>query len=110
MTAALIATNLRLEHGVAPAERDHVVDVLAKLEPHLRPFERRITELRLQVKERDTASQHVTLEARIAGLSNLLATSDRPDFDVALVEVRDELSRQLTDAKTRTDPRHSHHA
>ena len=106
MTTDLVATNLRLEHGVAPTELDHVVDVFAKLDQHLRPFANRIVDLRLHVKERKTPSQHTTLEADIAGLSHLVATSDDPDFDRALAEVRDELARQLTDAKDRADPHH----
>ena len=34
-----------------------------------------------------------------------MATSDEPDIDAALIEVRDDLIRQLTDAKNRTEPR-----
>ena len=64
-------------------------------------------ELALSVKERDTPSQQTTLEAWIAGQPRLVATSRRTDFDASLIEVRDELIRQITDAKNRGEPRHN---
>jgi ribosome-associated translation inhibitor RaiA len=59
------------------------------------------------VKERDEPSQRTTLEAWIAGQPRLVATSDRQDFDAAIAEVRDDLIRQITDAKNRTEPRNN---
>ena len=107
MTAGIVAANLRLEHGVAPAEFDHVVDVFGKLDHHLSSFEDRTIDLRLHVKERETPSQHTTLEAHVGDRPRFIATSSHTDFDQALAEVRDDLVRQLTDAKTLTEPRHN---
>ena len=45
------------------------------------------------------------LEAWIAGSERLVATSEQPDLDSAVTEVRDDLIRQLTDAKNRAEPR-----
>lgn len=61
--------------------------------------------MEVSVKERTTPSQRTELEARIAGSDRLVATSEEPDLDKALAEVRDELVRQLADAKNRTEPR-----
>jgi hypothetical protein len=62
-------------------------------------------QLQLSVKERGTPSQRTTLEAWIARRERLVATSIRPDLDAALAEVRDDLVRQITDAKNRSEPR-----
>ena len=63
-------------------------------------------DMELSVKERGTPSQRTVLQAWIAGSERLVATSEEPDLDTALTRVRDELIRQLTDAKNRTEPRH----
>ncbi len=63
--------------------------------------------LQLSVKERDTPSQRTMLAATIVGQRRLVATSRRTDFDGALAEVRDDLVRQITDAKNRTEPRNN---
>lgn len=104
MTTPTVAGSLRLEYGVKPDEFDHVVDVLGRLDERLRSFRSEAVELRLSVKERDEPSQRTTLEAIIAGRPLIVATSDREDLDAALVEVRDDLLRQITDAKNRTEP------
>jgi len=107
MSANIVSANLRLEHGVAPAEFDHVVETFAKLDHRLRSFDGQTIELRLHVKERDTPSQHTTLEAHVASHPRFIATSSRTEFDQALAEVRDDMVRQLTDAKTITEPRNN---
>ncbi len=107
MTSPTVADTLRLANGVAPAELDRVVEALGRLDDRLRSFPAGTVELALSVKERDTPSQHTTLEAWIAGQPRLVATSSRTNFDAALVEVRDELIRQITDAKNRAEPRHN---
>jgi ribosome-associated translation inhibitor RaiA len=107
MTSPTVADTLQLANGVAPAEFDRVVDALGRLDHRLRSFPAGTVELTLSVKERDTPSQHTTLEAWIAGRPRLVATSSRADLDAALVEVRDELIRQITDANNRDEPRHN---
>ncbi|MGA8979654.1 MAG: hypothetical protein WB473_11130 [Pedococcus sp.] len=49
------------------------------------------------------------MEGWIAGAERVVATSSRTPFDQALTEVRDDLIRQLTDAKNRTEPRQNRH-
>ncbi len=90
---------LRLAHGVAPEEFDHVVAMLSRLDPRLRSFPAGTVQLELSVKERDLASQRTTLEAWIAGQPRLVASSERVDLDEALHEVRDAMIRQLDDTK-----------
>ncbi len=51
----------------------------------------------------------MTLECWIAGRSRLVATSSLRRLPAALAEVRDDLRRQLDDAKTRTEPRNNRH-
>lgn len=104
MSTSSVAESLRLEYGIKPHEFDHVVDVLGRLDERLRSFRADAVELRLNVKERDQPSQRTTLEAIIAGMPRIVATSTREDLDGALVEVRDDLIRQITDAKDRTEP------
>lgn len=107
MSTDIVSANLRLEHGIAPAEFAHVVDVFARLDQRLRSFDGRAIDLRLYVKERDTPSQHTTLEVVVAGHPAIIATSSHTDLDLALEEVRDEMVRQLTDVKTITEPQNN---
>lgn len=103
---ATVAESLQqLGGGVRPEERDHVVTTFARLDQRLRSFKAGEVELVLNVKERDQPSQRTTLEARIARQPVMVATSTHTSFDQALAEVRDDLIRQLTDAKNRTEPR-----
>ena len=92
--------------------RHEVISLLghwSKLDARLRSFRKGAVELHLFVKERETPSQHVTLEAKIDGRRPLIATSDSDDLLRALNEVRDEMIRQITDAKTRNEPRNNKH-
>ncbi len=107
MTTPTVASTLQVTHGITDAELGHVIDTLGRLDERLRSFRADAVELHLGVKERDMASQRTTLEARIAGRPRLVATSDRPDLDAALIEVRDDLIRQISDAKNRTEPKNN---
>ncbi|MGI9601199.1 MAG: HPF/RaiA family ribosome-associated protein [Acidimicrobiales bacterium] len=106
---ATVADALRLQGGFKPDEFDRVVSHWASLDQRLRSFRAEAVELHLTVKERDTSSQRTTLDARIAGFDNLVATSHETDLDRALTEVRDDLVRQLTDTKNRSEPRNNRH-
>ena len=107
MTPATVKDALHLVNGVASAEIDRVVATFGRLDKRLRSFPAGTVTLQLSVKERDTPSQRTTLDAWIARKPRLVATSSRADFEAALAEVRDDLIRQITDAKNRAEPRNN---
>lgn len=102
---ATVERCLRLDSVIAASERDHVLERFAALDARLRSFLAGEVELELSVKERDGADQKTTLEAWIVGTERVVATSSKNPLDGALTEVRDDLIRQLSDAKNRTEPR-----
>lgn len=106
-STASVDAALRLGGGLESSDRDGIVAHLASLDSRLRSFRSEAVELQITVKERDTPSQRTTLEAWIAGQPRLVATSTRTNLDQALTEVRDDLIRQITDAKNRTEPRNN---
>ena len=108
MDASTVVSALHFDHGIVPAEYDGVFESLHRLDDRLRSFPDGSVDLRLNVNERGTPSQRTILEARIAGQPSIIATSDDADLQVALGEVRDEMIRQITDAKNRSEPRHNH--
>jgi len=91
--------------GLGPDDRAKIVDRWSRLDQRLKSFRAEELELILTVKERDQPSQHTTLEAHLARRPTLVATSSHTDLDQALNEVRDDLIRQLTDLKNRSEPR-----
>ncbi len=103
--SASVESSLRLGSGFDADERDRIVAGWGNLTGRLASFRQGTVELELSVKERATPSQRTVLEAWIAGSDRLVATSEQPDLDNALTEVRDDLIRQLTDAKNRAQPR-----
>jgi ribosome-associated translation inhibitor RaiA len=104
---ATVAACLHVEGDLKRHEHDELVDHWAKLDHRLKSFDARSVEMTLHIKERETPSQHITLDAKIAGWSPLVATSSSPDLAHALNEVRDEMIRQITDHKTRHEPRNN---
>ena len=95
---------LRLVPEFRSDERDGIVEVLfGRLERRLEHWKAEQVELELSVKERDTASQRTVLECWIAGVPRMVATSTERDLDKAVVEVRDDLFRQLNRYVTRRE-------
>ena len=105
--AATVEESLRLGNGFSQDERGPIVEGWGSLDSRLRSFDAGTVDMELSVKERGEASQRTVLEAWISGQTRLVATSSDPDLSRALNEVRDELIRQLTDAKNRTEPRNN---
>jgi hypothetical protein len=101
---ATVESSLRLGSGFHADERDHIIEGWGRLTSRLASFSNGPVELEIWVKARATRSQRTVLEAWIAGRDRLVATSEEADLDRALTEVRDELIRQLSDAKNRTEP------
>lgn len=102
---ATIAACLRVHGSLTTAEFDEIAHHWAPLETRLRGFDENSVGLDLYIKERDTASQHLTLEAKIANWPVLIATTSEQDFEHALNVVRDEMIRLVTDAKEMHRPR-----
>lgn len=105
--AAVIAQRLHLASGFLATERGWVSERLAALGPRLRSFRNDGIDLEISLKDRQGAEQQVTLECWINSRPrlHLVATSSERDLPAALGEVRNELIRQVDEAKTRTDPR-----
>jgi ribosome-associated translation inhibitor RaiA len=104
---ATVQESLRLGSGFEQHERAQIVEGWTSLDARLRSFSAGTVEMELSVKERGEASQRTVLEAWISGQARVVATSNDPNLDQALNEVRDDLIRQLTDAKNRTEPRNN---
>jgi ribosome-associated translation inhibitor RaiA len=82
----------------------------AKLDHRLQSFKDGAIDIDLHINDRDTPSQHVTLGVHVGGLhKDFVASSSSSDLGRALNEVRDEMIRQLSDAKNRTEPRNNKH-
>jgi ribosome-associated translation inhibitor RaiA len=107
MTNASVAASLQLTHGFHASELERIIGLLARLDERMKSFREDAVELHLGVKERDTVSQRMVLEARVAGRPTMVATSEISDVDAAIAEVRDDLIRQITDAKNRTEPQNN---
>jgi ribosome-associated translation inhibitor RaiA len=104
--ATSVVDRLRLDHGFGQADQEWVTKALAGLATHLNGWHADQVDLEISVKERDGNDQRVTLEASIAGLPKLVATSAEADLYQAIAEVRKELIRQIEDQKSRRDPSH----
>lgn len=98
---ASLVGRLRVVPQFRPDERDGILEVLGKLDRRLARFEAHDVELELSVKDRDSRQQRVTLEAWIARFGHLVATSTQADLQAALMEVRDDLWRQIDKAVER---------
>lgn len=92
---------LVLGSGFAESERDRIIERFSKLSRLLKRFPADGTWLELSVKERDNASQSVTLICELPGLSKLVATSSESDLRDALMDVREDMWRQINDAASR---------
>jgi ribosome-associated translation inhibitor RaiA len=92
---------LVLGSGFHESERDRIVERFSKLGRLLKRFPADGTWLELSVKERDNASQSVTLICELPGLPKLVATSSESDLRDALMDVREDMWRQINDAASR---------
>lgn len=96
---ATVEACLQIHGSLTADEIEALIHHWHALDARLRSFEPDDVRLDLYLKDRDTKSQHLTLEARIAGLPALAATASETDLDHALNVVRDEMIRLVGDAK-----------
>ena len=106
---ATVSDSLTVHGDLHQADIDKLVDHWSKLDSRLRSFDAGTVSMQLFLKDRDAKSQRVTLDLKVDGHEPLVATSSNADLDRALNEVRDEMIRQLTDMKTKSEPRSNRH-
>ena len=106
---ASVATCLQVHGSLTGDEIEAIWDHWVPLDTRIRGYEAAQVVMDLYVKDRDTPSQHLTLEAKIAGLPVLVATTSEPALGHALNVVRDEMIRLVTDAKQTHRPGRQHH-
>lgn len=105
----VVAERLHLATGFLASERDWVVRRLGALGSRLRSFPDTEIDLEISLKDRHGTGRRVTLECWVSRTPrlHLVSTSTAKELAVALNEVRDDLIRQVDDAKTRTEPRNN---
>ncbi|MGI8414898.1 MAG: HPF/RaiA family ribosome-associated protein [Nakamurella sp.] len=106
---ASIAAQLRIGAGLTRADHPMIIGLLSNLDLRLAKFAADKTDLELSVKNRNRPGQVTTLECWVVGWPHWIATSTEPELGKALIHVRDRLSRQQNDAKTRREPRTNRH-
>jgi hypothetical protein len=102
----VIAERLHLATGFLSCEREWVIRRLAELGSRLRSFQDTRIDLAISLRERRRAGQRVTLECWIDRTPrlHLVSTSMERELAAALNEVRDDLIRQVDDARTLAEP------
>lgn len=87
---------LRIVPEFRPDEYDKYREVVfGNLARRLERWEPEQVELELSVKERDTSSQRTVLECWLHGAPKMVATSTESDLERAVIEVRNDLRRQI---------------
>src|ERR1700760_1952608 len=90
--------------GFVAREREHVVDVLSALGPHLGRWEPSDVNLEVSLQDRGGKEQRVTLRTMVPGHQPLIAVAENPDINHALSECKRELIRQLEHQKSGDEP------
>ena len=103
----IVADALTVHGPLYDRELAELIDHWARLDQRLQSFRDRSIAIDLHVRDRDHPAQHVTLDVAIGGFPVFVARADSTDLVQALNHVRDEMIRQLTDAKNKSEPRHN---
>ena len=90
--------------GFVAKERQHVVETLSTLGPHLGRWDPRDVDLDVSLQDRGGKEQRVTLRTVLPGHPPLVAVAENPDIDCALSEAKRELIRQLEHQKSAREP------
>jgi hypothetical protein len=98
---ASVERQLRLGFGFEESERSRVVDMLRKLNRQLQRFPADATDVELNVKDRETMTQKVTMEVKLPHFPRIVATSNELSLRDALMDVREEVLRQVKEQHAR---------
>ncbi|GAA1868748.1 HPF/RaiA family ribosome-associated protein [Asanoa iriomotensis] len=102
---ATVEQCLRMGTGFTQGDRAWIAEQFGPLDARLASFDADATDLEISVKDRQSPGQKVTLECWTPGLDKIVTTSSEDDLHAAVMDVRDDLRRRLTDAKGRRSPR-----
>ncbi|HSK95982.1 MAG TPA: hypothetical protein VK891_05130 [Euzebyales bacterium] len=92
---------MRIEFGFEEAERPRVIDLFRRLDRQLKRFSADAVDMELTVKDRDTHDQKVTMEVRLPNLPRIVATSKETSLRDALMDVREDVWRQIKEVSDR---------
>ena len=90
--------------GFVAKERQHVVETLSTLGPHLGKWDPSDVDLEVCLQDRGGKEQRVTLRTILPGHQPLVAVAENPDINRALSEAKRELIRQLEHQKSAQEP------
>ena len=90
--------------GFVAKERQHVVETLSTLGPHLGKWDPSDVDLEVSLQDRGGREQRVTLRTILPGHQPLVAVAENPDINRALSEAKRELIRQLEQQKSTDEP------
>lgn len=105
--ATIVERALQVHGHLEPHEYQGLLRHWSNLDHTLHAFDDDALDIQLFIKDRDTASQHVTLEVHIPRHAPLVAHATHGDLTAALHQVRDSMARQLAELKRRNEPRHA---
>lgn len=95
---------LRIAPEFRPEEYDRYRElVFGNLARRLKRWQPEQVELELSVNERDTRSQRTVLSCWIAGVPRIVGASTLPDLEKAVIEVRNDVRRQVNRWVTRKE-------
>jgi len=95
---------LRIVPEFRADEHDRIQELMfGRLERRLSRWDPEQVELELSVKDRDTPKQRMVLEVWIAGEDRVVGTSREEDLMKGVVEVRDDVWRQIDKMVTKRE-------
>ncbi len=90
--------------GFLAKERQHIVEMLSTLEPHLGRWDPQDVDVEVSLADRGGKEQRITLRTVLPGRPPLIAVAENSDIDAALSEAKRELVRQLEHQKATREP------
>jgi hypothetical protein len=90
--------------GFVAKERQHVLETLSRLGPHLGKWVPSDVDLDVSLQDRGGKEQRVTLRTTLPGRPPLVAVAENPDINRALSEAKRELIRQLQHQRSTREP------
>jgi hypothetical protein len=98
---------IRVGAGFVAKERQHVLEALSTLGPHLGRWDPSQVDIEVTLRDRGGKEQRVMLRTTLPGRPSLVAVAENPDLSRALCGAKRELIRQLEHQKSAREPMHN---